>query len=61
MTQAQREKKWQIESDARTLQNYAELVNDAGRMNAAKNFLMAEAAKLEKAIGLKTALANKIG
>ena len=43
----QDELKWQVESDARTIQRYEELMGDAARLERAKKYLEEKKEKIE--------------
>lgn len=52
MTDAEREKQWQAEDDARVLKAYSELVKKKTRLAMAKKKLLEEQESLENAIKL---------
>ena len=50
MTQAEREARWQAESDAGTLKRYGEICDDGARLKAAKEILKEEQAQIQAAL-----------
>ena len=50
MTQSEREKQWQIESDARTVTQYMEIAASESRLKDARTWLEKEREKVDAAI-----------